>query len=459
MAEIVDGIPSFRYSYQGEDREYNSERFFRGVQNYIIQQKISKSGPKGYLVPRLSNISGDLPYRVVDKTGQRFNSMTISGHLNSAGLKTMGEAIYQANTIGIKAEWDTLAASYGSGNELITAINNMNTFFKGDYNREVDKYLSTTIQEVLDNLVRIGKVKEEYLRLDKAKTASVKEVEKFIEELTTLLGKCNMFNKSNEELLALDKDMVTNMNMWKRFCETKLDPSYANPLKMKDANGANLVNQGIYKLFSVPMEQFLAQAISESLKEFRNEAVEVCGGETNKVTGYGVVTQSKIDVGSKELGISAKNYMYDYGKKTTRGTPSIHSGDFDKQIEAMGWNRNLIELFYYSQMYGDNKSEFKTLVEQMLSSILIGGFPGDRVQLIAYANHIHPLYEYFEQRENVANIGTLAVKGIQMPNSKGEMKNAKLNPSFGKYYNNKTRAKNFATSVQATLRKKKKKKK
>ena len=57
MAEIVYGIPSFRYSYQGEDREYNSERFFRGVQNYIIQQKISKSGPKGYLVPRLSSIS------------------------------------------------------------------------------------------------------------------------------------------------------------------------------------------------------------------------------------------------------------------------------------------------------------------------------------------------------------------------------------------------------------------
>ena len=350
------------------------------------------TGPKAHR-PKLSNIKQvDIPYKIVNKEGTGYESQKYveMDAVRNSNLNSAARTIFKEQYDGIKREYEFVANKYDRA--LPGLIEEINT-----YSDKLGKpgAMEEQVEIVLSKFQKSGELKETFKKLAvqarknpeslKKKAEDGKtEAEKFVEEFTRLLSSTYAFTGGKDKFLSLDSDLATKLKQYEIFSDKVLSGSV-------EAGDFTALSGHIWKLFSAPMEAMGAYAVAQYMSDFYDEMSEIVGGKaTDKVA------QGKTDFKYGSLNFSAKNYFAN--EKGSVGTISYHSGDLSKLLNEVGWTSQLQILYAYSAIAGDTAFKgFRTLVESVVSSAAIAGFPGDRVHLMIYINKVKPVYEYFDK--------------------------------------------------------------
>lgn len=373
---------------------YENQRARKTITEQFNWDKFAEGlvGPKNYR-PKLSCVKNvGIPYKIVSADSSTYNpEQTIQmaavkgGNLNSAA-----RTIFKENYEGIKREYEFVSSKYNKA--LPNLIEEINTYSERlDTNEDLDDLMDITLQRFM----KTGELKETFKNLAKSargNPSSLKQkgedgktqVENFVEDFTKLLNDSYAYTGGKEGFLSLDSDLATKLKRYEEFSEKVLGGTVT-------PGDINALAGHIWKLFSAPMEAIGGYVVAEFMDEFYDEMAQVVGG-----AGTDKVAQGKRDIAYGSLGISAKNYLAK--KSGSVGTITYHSGDLSKLLADMGWTTQLQVLYAYANATKDaSLGEFRTLVEAVISSVAIAGFPGDRVHLMLYVNKAKPVYEYFER--------------------------------------------------------------
>ena len=371
-------------------QEFSWDRFSDG----LVGPKVNR--------PKLGNIKMvDLKYKIVKADGQSFTSgsdVTINT-INNSNLNSAARTIFKENYEGIKQEYKFIESKYSRA--LPGMIEEINGYYE---KLGTNKELQGVFGNALKKFAKTGELKEEFLALVKkernnpSQLKSLAEngsgdVENFIENFSKTLMDCYKYLGGKEQFLSLDSELATNLKKYQDFEKAFIGGTY-KPGDLKRLEGS------MWKLFSAPMEAMGAYVVSSYMEGIYDEVAKVVGGESTKN-----VAQGKTDFSYGSLGISAKNYFVSDKGNIKGKSVSYHSGDLSKILGQVGFDNQLQILYTYAVFNKESsKIGFENLADAIISSVAIAGFPGDRVQLMLYANKVKPVYEYFDRDSTNSHI-------------------------------------------------------